>query len=259
MKTPQQHTDGFRFWARTQFSAYRGSVAFIATIDANGNQSIGSCFHVGDGVFVTARHVVEDRRIEEIGFDDDAVSQELLGDMKYWGQQGHGRLNVIRGPLFHSDPQVDVACLKIEPYPKTYIPLGGHLDDRLSQYELVLYRTLVLGYPRISLAKRPTLVASVGEVNALIELYVGSRHPHFVSSTVARGGFSGAPVLVAYNEDNAEGGTAVLGLVTQSLTADHKAPELGYLAVLTVEPIFDCLEEHKMLPACQSLIHPTEG
>jgi len=243
--------EAFRFWARTQFAKYRGCVAFITTTDSNGDENIGSCFHVGEGVFVTARHVVEGRTIKEIGFDDDTINQELLKDRAYWGPQTHGRVNIIDGPHFHNNDHVDVACFKVKPYPQCSIPLGGHLDDYLTQYELVLYRTLVLGYPPIPLVARPTLVASVGEINALIDLYVGCQHPHFVISTMARGGFSGGPVLVAYNEDNAEGGTAVLGIVTQSLTKNDNQPEQGYMAVLTVEPIYNCLEQNNMLPSNQ--------
>lgn len=241
-------TDNFRFWARTQFAAYRGCVAYVETRDTAGNVGIGTGFHVGEGVFVTARHVVENRTITEVGFDDDAIIQELLQEKKYWGKQNHGRVNIIDGPFFHDNPVVDVACFKIAPYPKAWIPLGGHLDDYMGQYELILYRTLVLGYPPIPLTKEPKIVASVGEVNALIELYVGSHHPHFLISTMARGGFSGSPVLVAYNEDNPNGGTAVLGMVTQALTTDDKSPEQGYMAVLTVEPIYACLEKNNLLP-----------
>lgn len=255
MKPSPPDPDNFRYWARTQFAAYRGCIAFVETSDAAKQIGIGSCFHVGDGVFVTARHVVENRTINEIGFDDDAVNQELLQDRKHWGRQRHGRVNVVEGPHFHPDQNVDVACFKVDPHPKAFIPLGGHLDDYLLQYELVLYRTIVLGYPLIPFTKRPVLVASVGEVNALFDLYLGG-HPHFIISTMARGGFSGSPVLVAYNEDNKASGTAVLGIVTQSLTQDHKAPEHGYMAVLTVEPIYKCLEEHKLLPACQSHTQP---
>jgi hypothetical protein len=241
----------FRFWAREQFSTYRGSVGYIESLGDSGEPQRGTCFHVGEGVFVTARHVVENRTITEVGFDDNTVTQELLRDPKHWGQQRHGRVNIIAGPFFHPNPDCDVACFRIEPYPKVWIPLGGHLDDYLGQYELVLYRTLVLGYPPIPLVAKPTLVASLGEVNALVDLYVGSKHPHFIISTMARGGFSGAPALVAYNEENTNGGTAVLGLVTQALTTKDQTPEQGYLAVLTVEPIYTCLEQNNMLPKDQ--------
>lgn len=241
------HTDRFRFWARAQFAKYRGCVAYIETRDREGNLGSGTCFHVGEGVFVTARHVVESRTITEVGFDDVATIQELLQTQRHWGKQSHGLVTIVEGPFFHANSKVDVACFKVDPFPKSWIPLGGHLDDYLEQNELVLYRTLVLGYPPIPLTAEPRLVASVGEVNALIDLYVGS-HPHFIISTMARGGFSGSPALVAYNEDNPLGGTAILGMVTQSLTTDDKSPEQGYMAVLTVEPIYTCLEINNLLP-----------
>ena len=242
-------TDNFRFWARNQFAAYRGCVAHIETLDAEGNPDCGTCFHVGDGVFVTARHVIEHRTINNVEFGDSAVKQELLQVQQYWGARSHGDVHIVEGPSFHPEPQVDVACFRVKPYPKAWIPLGGHLDNYLTQYELVLYRTLLLGYPPVPLTAEPILVASVGEINALVDLYIGG-HPHFIISTMARGGFSGSPVLVAYNEDNPEG-TAVLGMVTQSLIRDEKPEEHGYMAILTVEPIFTCLELNNMLPHSQ--------
>ena len=124
-------TDSFRFWAREQFAAYRGCVAYIETEAQDGIIECGTCFHVGEGVFVTARHVVDQRKINKIGFDDDAVNHELLQDPKHWGTQSQGRVNITEGPVFHSNPTVDVACFRVAPYPKAWIPLGGHLDDYL--------------------------------------------------------------------------------------------------------------------------------
>lgn len=243
-------TDKFRLWARKQFSAYSGSVAYVATKDAEGNHGCGTAFHIGEGVFVTARHVIHGRNSLEIGFDDNSVSQELLRATKQWRKQSNGSTSIVAGPFFHPDEQVDVACFKVDPHPAAWIPLGGHLDHYLGQHELVLHRTLVFGYPPIPCTTEPKLVASVGEVNALVELR-DQRHPHFIISTMARGGFSGGPVLVAYNEENEHGGTAVLGIVTQSLMMDGKPAEQGYLAVLTVEPIFECLERNNLCPRCQ--------
>lgn len=247
MKQSHSKTDPFQYWARSQFNKFKSCVAFIESTDVDGDKGIGSCFHVGEGVFVTARHVVEGREINVVGFDDHFVNQQLLQEPEHWGKKPHGRVSIIDGPYFHSNPNIDVACFRVEPFPTAYIPLGVHLDDWLGQYELVLHRTLVLGYPPIPFSDRPVLVASVGEVNALIDMYTGG-HPHFVVSTMARGGFSGGPALVAYNEHNLDGGTAVLGLVTKSLTRDSVASEQGYMAVLTVEPIYTCLEVHGMLP-----------
>ena len=54
---------------------------------------------------------------------------------------------------------------------------------------------------------------------------------------MARGGFSGAPVLVAYDEQNEDGGTAALGLVTESLSENDKALTNKDLA--TSSPVVD--------------------
>jgi hypothetical protein len=239
-------------WARTQFHNYRGCVAFIETADSHGDVGIGTCFHVGDGVFVTARHVIDGRKITEIGFDDGYSTLALVEKPEHWGKKAHGSVNILSGPHFHQDSSIDVACFKCEPYPKQWIPLGGHLDDWMGQYELVLHPVLLLGYPPIPFSDRPALVASAGEVNALIDKYTGG-HPHFIVSTMARGGFSGGPALVAYNEDNESSGTAALGLVTESLAKNDQAAELGYTAILTVEPIYDCLDHYGLLPPSQKL------
>jgi hypothetical protein len=39
-------------------------------LQSNGDQGIGSAFHVGEGVFVTARHVVEGMTIRELGITE---------------------------------------------------------------------------------------------------------------------------------------------------------------------------------------------
>lgn len=243
--------DNFKLWARRTFADYRGAVAYIASTDADGDEGIGTAFHVGNGVFITARHVVEERSIREIGFDDDSiihVLNEKAAVSKSFSLPG---ISITSGPFFHSDPKIDIACFTLSVVPASHIPIGGHLDDWLGRYELVLYRTLALGYPPIPLSKRPNLFASSGEVNALVDLYGGAKHPHFLISSMARGGFSGGPVMVAYNEDNEDGGTALLGVVTQSLVKDENSIETGYFAVLTVEPVYDCLEQNGLLPEFQ--------
>ena len=86
--------DDFRFWAREQFKKYRGAVGFMETLNAAGDLQGGTCFHVGEGVFVTARHVVENHTISEVRFDDDSVNQHLLRDRKHRGKQSHGRIRL---------------------------------------------------------------------------------------------------------------------------------------------------------------------
>jgi len=237
-------------WAREQFSRYRGCVAFIETRGHSGDLAIGTCFHVGEGVFVTAAHVIRERTITEIGFDDGFTTLHLLEKPENWGPKTYGAVNIRSGPHFHGNDRVDVACFKAEPFPSRWIPLGGHLDDWMGQYEFVLYQTLVLGYPPVPFSDRPVLVAARGEINAVIDKYSGP-HPHFIVSCMARGGFSGGPALIAYYDVKDDTGTAVLGVVTESLTSNGQSAELGYMAVLTVEPIFDCLESAGLLPIAQ--------
>ena len=249
------HT-AYKYWSREQFGKYRSCIAFLETVNADETVGIGTAFHVGDGVFVTARHVVEGRTIQQIGFDDINVRTQLAL-RSYPDQSRRKPISIVSGPHFHNNKTVDIACFKTDYTPDRFVELGGHLDDMMTQYEFVLYRTLVIGYPPIPLCGEAVVVASCGEVNAQIEKYTGG-HPHFIISTMARGGFSGAPVLVAYDEDNPNGGTALLGLVTESLGKDGREEELGYMAVLTVEPIYDCLEQHGLLPAYQAFTPSTK-
>src|SRR5688572_17424393 len=53
--------------ARHLFLRYAGGVAYVATQRPDGTHAIGTAFHVGEGVFITARHVLEGATIREIG------------------------------------------------------------------------------------------------------------------------------------------------------------------------------------------------
>ena len=218
----------------------------IETEDEHGNIGIGTGFHVGEGVFLTAAHVVRNRTITDIGRDDGATIAAQ--------DETRTSLKLVNGPYFHADEHIDVACFRAEPGLNVEISLGGHFDDWLPGHGFALHRTLIMGYPPIPLSNRPCLFAQSGEVNALIDKYDGTRHPLFIISTMARGGFSGAPVLLAYNEDKGADGTAALGMVTETLCVNNSAIESGYLAVLTVEPLYVCLEQATLLPKIQRLI-----
>ncbi len=121
-----------------------------------------------------------------------------------------------------------------------HIEIGGHLNDWIGD-SMVLMKVVAFGYPPIPTSPDPRLVAVRGEVNTIIDPYVGSRNPLFIISPMARGGFSGGPVLT-------ENGW-LLGVVTSSLLTDHAAPELGYGAALTIEPLWEMLFENKIFPA----------
>jgi hypothetical protein len=113
------------------------------------------------------------------------------------------------------------------------------LDDWIGG-EFLLMEVVGWAIPPIPLSGHPVLVAARGEINAVIDPYSGARHPLFVISPLARGGFGG-PVLF--------GGGGLLGVLTQSLVRDAAPPELGYHAALTVQPLWDLLFAKRIFPA----------
>jgi hypothetical protein len=228
---------------REIYEKYAAAVAYISVESEDGTQSIGTAFHVGDGIYVTAKHVIENKSIIEIATTEtsikdaeDASEEDQVRKIAFTHWPAKGR--IIGGPYFHPDNDIDVAALKVEGIKAPIIPLGDHLDDWLGT-ELILMEAVVLGYPPIPFSSGPTLVATKAEVNAIINKYTGG-HPHFILSPIARGGFSGGPAITKYG--------ATLGLVTESLTSNGKEPELGYLAVLSVEPIYNLLAHHSIVP-----------
>ena len=52
--------------ARQLYAEHKSAIAYIDVEKPDGQRSIGSAFHIGDGVFVTARHVIEGNRIIEV-------------------------------------------------------------------------------------------------------------------------------------------------------------------------------------------------
>jgi len=228
---------------REIYEKYAAAVAYVSVESDDGTQSIGTAFHIGDGVYITAKHVVENKKIIEIATTErsikdanDASENDNARKIEFTHWPGKGEIK--GGPYFHPEKDIDVAALRVKGIEAPIIPLGDHLDDWLGT-ELVLMEAVVLGYPPIPFSREPTLVATKAEVNAIIDKYTGG-HPHFILSPIARGGFSGGPAITRYG--------CTLGLVTESLTSNSDAPELGYLAVLSVEPIYNLLAHHSIVP-----------
>lgn len=215
----------------------------------NGDEAIGSAFHVGEGVFLTARHVVEGREVLEIANTIRHYVPDENGRGTFDGHDAKYRLIppskgvLARGPFFHPKDSIDVAALVVTGIECPAIPLGSHLDDWLADDDFMLAEVTVFGYPTVPLSLGPKLISSRAEVNAIIDKYTGG-HPHFLVSAVARGGFSGGPCIVEWD--------FALGMVTESLTMDHGLPETGYMSVISVEPLYDLLAHHQILPRVQS-------
>lgn len=240
--------------AQYLYSKYAPVMAYVAVEAPDGTPGIGSAFHVGEGVFVTARHVVENKRITEVAMTERTYIR-LEGDeasgantFVHVGNEefpvhwvDNGVLQIEQGPFFHPSPNVDVAAFKVTNIDARtpYVKLGDHLDDWLGASDFVLEEVIILGYPPIPMTTTPHLVAARAEVNAQVDLR-GAEHVHFILSAMPRGGFSGGLAIT-----ESEIG---LGVITCSLLTNGREPEFGFFAVLTVEPIYNCLAHHKIVP-----------
>jgi len=246
--------------AQELFQRYAPCMAFIAVIDADGKEGVGSAFHVGEGIFVTARHVVEGAIVTEVKpthlfrlplkgavpqYSDDAIKEitNTIGQAPTW-PLFQKSLQITKGPFFHSDAAIDVAIFATDGlHPSTpCVPLGTHPDDWIVRKSFVLSEVLILGYPPIPLTREAHLVAARAEINAVVTLTLSPK-VQFVVSALPRGGFSGGLALSEYD--------FALGVVSSSLTMNHEAAELGFMAVISVEAIYECLAAHKLLPEVQ--------
>jgi hypothetical protein len=243
--------------ARDLFQKYAAAVAYLEVEDTNGDLHIGSSFHVGEGVFVTARHVLDGVTVTKIGSTEHTLI-ELTGkeaeeaeefaldsnEVRPVHRVDNTEIEIASGPYFHPNDQVDVAIFKvreIDPYTPV-IKLGSNLDNMLDRRGLVLTEAIVLGYPRVPKTPEPVLIGARAEVNAVIDRY-DVPDIHFVLSSMPRGGFSGG---IAISEHD-----IALGVVTSSLEINWQPPELGFMAVLGVEPIYTILSDRRLLPDCQ--------
>jgi hypothetical protein len=209
-------------------------------------------------VFVTARHILDGYRLLEVGSTEhtyiELVGAEAEEARTFLSVGGENRpvhrvenrvMPVTEGPYFHPDANVDVAVFKVEGIDERtpVVPLGSHLDDWLGRSDFVLTEAVILGYPPVPMTREPVLVGARAEVNAQVDLY-DTRHVHFVLSAMPRGGFSGGVAISEYG--------FALGVVTRSLLPNNLPTEFGFMTVVGVEPIYNCLALHKMLPDCQS-------
>ena len=229
---------------RRIYDDYAAGVAYISVIDKHGDYHTGTGFHIGEGVFITARHVVENCKVVEIGT---TVSQSKKFETPETSVNGSVASRIFytpqstrdfKGPFLHPDKKIDVAAIIAPDIQAPILPLGSNLDDWFGD-DFILTETVVMGYPPIPFTDGPLLIVSKSEVNAVVDKYTGG-HPQFILSSMARGGFSGGPVFVEYG--------FVLGLITESLVQNGNPAELGYFSALSVEPIFTCIAHHKIIP-----------
>jgi S1-C subfamily serine protease len=218
------------------YERYAGAVAVVEVETTAGDLSIGSAFHIGHGIYVTARHVAE-RKI--VSLQTTQPSREILRSTL--GLERTETLStpgqaVVEGSLVHPKEQVDVGIIKTTGLDAPSVSLDDPDED--VGRRLLLEPVLVMGYPRIPLAlDPPALVVTTAEVNAAVSRYPDGI-PALILSPTARGGFSGGLVLSAR-------GTA-LGVVARSLVQEDEQVQLGFLSAMRVPQVIECLEAHEI-------------
>ncbi len=248
--------------AHDLYREYCAAVAYVAVETPEGDTGIGTAFHIGDNVWITARHVVDGNTIVKIGTTESSIASysqrmdENNGALRGDWFSGCGVYRLVGEPMLHPESTVDVAALKLDgPYGDFYghlyglresqpipvVQLGGWLDDWIGN-ELVLTPVLVMGYPPLPFGRGPLLVATRAEINTVLDKR-SERHPYFILSAMARPGFSGSLAITLHGE--------ALGVTTESLVMDGAPAEVGYFAVLTVEPIYTLLDHHGITPDAQ--------
>src|SRR5687768_4097318 len=111
------------------YEKYAAGLAYVAVELPNGDQSIGSAFHVGGGVFVTARHVVEKNRILSVTTTVHRHVPDPNGLVSFHGLPGKyrwieaGEAKVVSGPHCHPKSDIDVAAIVTEGLEAPVIPL----------------------------------------------------------------------------------------------------------------------------------------
>ncbi|WP_072437641.1 MULTISPECIES: serine protease [Burkholderia] len=226
------------------YSTLRERVVRVTVEDSNGDTSTGTAFHIGEGYFATARHVVQGFHGVQL---DHTEGLDMIQSIE------------ILSTYYPSDETIDVAVLKtnvrftpghLRNYKNSHqsalhgfkgIPFGFLIDDAVSD-DHILSEVLLMGYPQIPMSDRSQLVAVRGEVNASMNKYIGSNHYFHLISTVARGGFSGGPVVDEYG--------VLLGVFIESLVMNSNPNELGFATVLSIEPLLRLLKNNGIaLPA----------
>jgi hypothetical protein len=223
-------------------TTYRPAMAAVFVETSHGTAT-GSAFHLGDGYYATASHVV--------------LGDDLVVD----GFRPEGLHAEFDAQLVCTDEANDVAIARIDYVADKTIPIGSHLDDWIRDEDFYLSEVLILGYPPIPRSDDVVLVAVSGEVNAVIDRYDrNDATPDFVLSPLPRGGFSGGPAISSHD--------FVLGVISHELVAlsrddprhdvrdDSPVPYArpGFTAAVSVEPLINLMMAYGLRPSGQTAL-----
>ena len=69
--------------SKNLYELYRGAMAYIEVRKPSGDIGLGSAFHVGNGVFITARHVLDQNEIRSIGTTEECLVPDKNGNAHF--------------------------------------------------------------------------------------------------------------------------------------------------------------------------------
>jgi Trypsin-like peptidase domain len=228
---PDQET---RLTPAELYSRYGNCVVRVQVTSKEGDLANGTAFHIGGGAYVTARHVVEGKKDITL-FRSDTGSNPKDGYPVY-------------EVLEHPERQIDLAILLSDLNREVF---GDHAapdpprDQQVSFISLpemwgewitdafLLTKGMICGYPRVPFARYPTHVVVSAEINVQFDRY-DQAAVHFIVSSTARGGFSGAPLISEFD--------FVLGVVTEEIS---EQPESPFMAVIAIEPLYEIIKRNE--------------
>lgn len=224
--------------ARDLVARISSGVVFVEVEAVDGKRGIGSAFHIGGAYFATARHVLETHRILSIGrFDTSLRTHETAGGrLAQTTTHPAFRVEKPEAIFYHPEAKIDAAIFKLPGQYEPTLQLDPSVGS-LTEGEFLMQEVVVLGYPPIPFSTEAHIVVFRGEVSAVVEHQEG-RERHFVISGMARGGFSGGPVVRVANP------AVVLGVVSHSLVEGDKFTEMGFIGALSAKAIFETVDHY---------------
>lgn len=212
---------------------YSGAVARVVVEDA-GRPGVGAAFHVGAGIFITARRVVRGRRVTSVSTTVPALASGADGRIG-----GARRLRTAKRVDVLEHERLDLACLRTDLEAGVHVRLGG-ATCAYAVPGAMLKPVVVMGFADLAGVER-ALFCTHAEINACLPSAAGA--PHLVVSQIARADLTGGPVIVVETGE-------CLGVVTH-LTADQRFGTGRMFAVLTAGPILEMLLDNDLLPEHQ--------
>src|SRR4051812_17552722 len=98
--------------ARALYEKFGGAIAFVEVVDTSGDLHLGSAFHIGDGLYATARHNTDHdiARVATVAPSTETL-RSALGVSRVDTLHQPGQADEVVAVYPHPNENVDVALL----------------------------------------------------------------------------------------------------------------------------------------------------